>query len=347
MTKEEIEKNLIFLFLRGSHAYATNTPESDEDFGGVCMPSKKAIYGIEPFEQDDKWVDEKGKKVDKVIYNVVKTIDLMAQNNPNMLDFLYAPERVIKLTTPTWQRIVDIRDSFLCSKAKWSFQGYALAQLKRIQTHRGYLLNPPKSKPNRVDYGLPSKSVFPETQYEVIARISTDYVDEDRRNDFYFEVAQLIDREAVLIFKKYIPEQLYMYALEDFKKRQHQFLHAMSSISGKFLKEEFVHNAQNELRFLASRENWKRYQKWLKNRNPERAKLEAKCGYDSKHAMHLIRLLLNAVEIMSGKGVLVDRSTAPAITVNDIVIDLNYLMEVRSGNVPFETIIEISDALNK
>ena len=70
MNKSEIEKNLIFLFLRGSRAYGTNNAQSDEDVGGICLPTKKVIYGLDKFEQDDRWVDSNGEKEDKVIYNI-------------------------------------------------------------------------------------------------------------------------------------------------------------------------------------------------------------------------------------------------------------------------------------
>lgn len=43
---------------------------------------------------------------------------------------------------------------------------------------------------------------------------------------------------------------------------------------------------------------WKQYQTWRKNRNPKRAALEEKHGYDTKHAMHLVRLLRMGEEIL-------------------------------------------------
>jgi len=280
MKKQEIEKNLIFLFIRGSQAYGTNTPESDEDFGGICMPSKRVLYGLDKFEGEENWTDEQGNKIDKSIYVLSKAIRLMCENNPNALDYLYTPERVIQLMTPQWQRIVDIRDQFLCIKAKYSFQGYAHAQLKRLETHRGYLLNPPIKKPERADYGLPEKSIFPETQCESISRISTDFVAEKDRDAFYNEMAQMINREGALVFKKYIDPNYYLFAIEDFKKVQKQFLHMISSISGRYLKDEIAEMAQNELRYISSRFNWNRYQQWKKSRNKNRAVMEAKVGYD-------------------------------------------------------------------
>lgn len=336
MDIKEIENNTIFLFIRGSQAYGTNTPESDEDIGGICLPTKRQIFGMEKFEQKDNWVDENGEKVDKVIYSFNKAVDLMILNNPNMLDFLYAPERVIKVNKPAWKSIMMIRDDFLSSKAKWTFQGYAVSQLNRIKTHRSYLLNPPKSKPERAYYGLPEKSVFPETQCEVIAKLSSEYVKDEDMDKFFSEMTGLFDREGALIFKKYIPEKYYPFAIEDFKKRQKEFLQMISSVSGNFLKDEYNEMAQNELKYLSSYQNWKRYERWKKGRNAKRAEMEKKCGFDGKHAMHLIRLLSMAVEIMEGKGVLVDRTN----------IDRELLLEIRNGEWEFRDLLNLSAKLN-
>jgi len=335
MNKTDIEKNTIFLFTRGSQAYGTNTPESDVDIGGICLPSKAVLYGIKKFEQEDRWTDEKGEKRDKVIYNLNKAVELMKGSNPNMLDFIYAPERVIKLTTPIWKRLVDIRDEFLSLKAKWAFQGYATEQLNRIKTHRGYLLNPPGSEPNRADFDLPERSVFPETQCEVIAKLSSQYVSEENQDTFYSDVTKMFDREGALIFKKYIPIEYYPFAIEDFKRRQKEFLHMISSVSGTFLKDEYKSMAENELRYISARYNWQRYKKWKDSRNKRRSEMEVKCGYDSKHAMHLTRLLFMAGEIMEGKGVLVDRTN----------IDRDILMEIRYGRWAFDQVIELSNKL--
>jgi len=337
MNKSEIEKNLIFLFIRGSHAYGLNNDQSDIDIGGICLPSKNVIYGLDKFEQDDRWVDKNGEKEDKVIYNITKAVGLMCEANPNMLDFLYTPERVIKYVSPVWKKFMDIRDDFLSIKAKGSFQGYAMAQLNRIKTHRGYLLNPPKGEPKRADYDLPEKSVFPLTQLEVISKVSSEYVSEDKRDTFYSELNAMMDKEGAQIFKKYIAIEHYPFAIADFKKGQREFLNMISSLSGTFLKDEFTNMAENELRYMSSRYNWSRYKKWEKGRNKKRAVMEAESGFDRKHACHLIRLLLMSVEILSGKGVLVDRTG----------IDRDYLMDIRNGQYTFDEILEHCDELTK
>jgi len=49
---------------------------------------------------------------------------------------------------------------------------------------------------------------------------------------------------------------------------------------------------------------------WTRSRNPARAELERRYGYDTKHAMHLIRLLRMAVEVLSTGEVVVRRPDA-------------------------------------
>lgn len=337
MNKQEIEKNLIFLFARGSQAYGTNTPSSDEDIGGVCLPSKRVIYGLDKFEQDDRdWFDSNGIAIDKTVYNIVKAFQMFSENNPNMLDFLYAPERTIKHSSKIWEDVISIRDEFLCIKAKWTYQGYAVSQLNRIKTHRNYLLNPPKCKPEREKFGLPEKSIFPETQIEVIAKLSSEYVNSDNRDTFYNEMTALFDAEGSLIFKKYIPSEYYGFAIADFKKRQKEFLRMISSVSQYFLKDEYKDIAQKELAYIAALNSWDSYVQWARHRNSKRAEMEAKSGYDLKHAMHLIRLLRMGVEILGGNGVNVDRTN----------IDRDHLMDIRNGVFTFDQILEEADALN-
>ncbi len=60
--------------------------------------------------------------------------------------------------------------------------------------------------------------------------------------------------------------------------------------------------------YRAALRHWNQYQEWLRNRNPARAELEASYGYDTKHAMHLLRLLRMGEEILHDGTV---RSSGP------------------------------------
>jgi uncharacterized protein len=55
---------------------------------------------------------------------------------------------------------------------------------------------------------------------------------------------------------------------------------------------------ENEDAYAKAAKHWAEYQTWLKERNPARAELEKKYGYDTKHGSHLVRLMLQAETIL-------------------------------------------------
>jgi hypothetical protein len=56
-----------------------------------------------------------------------------------------------------------------------------------------------------------------------------------------------------------------------------------------------------------ARKEWAQYEEWRANRNPARALLEEKWGYDTKHGMHLVRLMRMGEEILTTGKVNVKR----------------------------------------
>ena len=67
---------------------------------------------------------------------------------------------------------------------------------------------------------------------------------------------------------------------------------------------------------------------WLENRNEKRRELDIKYGYDTKHGMHLVRLMRMGQEILDGKGVQVFRP------------DREELLAIRKGAWKFDELIE-------
>lgn len=333
MDLKKVEERTIFLTQVGSHAYGTNLPSSDEDVGGVCIAEKQYYIGTKKFEQANKWVDADGNKIDKNIYSLDKALDLISENNPNMLDYLFIPERCVKKITKEWEKVLAVRDRFISKKCKHTFSGYAFAQLERIRTHRSYLMSPVR-KPTRQEFGLPDKSIFPDTQVEVIAKLAFNYIDFNDKDSFYREVNQVVDNELMTIFRKYLAPEVVPFIMQEFKKGQNEYLRTFESIASMYLKDEYVGKAAQEMKYLTAYKNWKRYEDWKQSRNPKRQELEAKCGYDSKHASHLIRLQRMGIEILQGKGCRVDRTG----------IDADELIDIRLGNVAWDSILEMSRA---
>lgn len=83
-----------------------------------------------------------------------------------------------------------------------------------------------------------------------------------------------------------------------------------------------------ERAFFEAQREWEQYEKWLKERNAMRAKLEAKFGYDTKHAMHLVRLMRMCREILATGEVIIDRP------------DREELIAIRSGAWSYDQLME-------
>jgi uncharacterized protein len=82
--------------------------------------------------------------------------------------------------------------------------------------------------------------------------------------------------------------------------------------------------------YRAALRHWNQYQEWLRNRNPARAELEARYGYDTKHAMHLLRLLRMGEEILRDGTVRVFRP------------DAEWLLSIRHGALTYEQVLALA-----
>jgi hypothetical protein len=78
---------------------------------------------------------------------------------------------------------------------------------------------------------------------------------------------------------------------------------------------------------------WEQYESWKLTRNAGRAALEAEHGYDTKHGMHLIRLMRLCTEILRGDGLIVKRP------------DAKELVEIRMGAWSYDKLMEEANKL--
>jgi uncharacterized protein len=79
-----------------------------------------------------------------------------------------------------------------------------------------------------------------------------------------------------------------------------------------------------ERRYKSAQKGWQSYQQWLRTRNEKRSALEAKFGYDTKHAMHLVRLQRMGIETLRTNTVVVTRP------------DRTELLSIRDGAWSFD-----------
>lgn len=289
----------IFLTKSGSHAYGTNLPTSDLDLKGVAVPPREYFLGyLHRFEQA-----ECRDPVDAVVYDVRKFFALAADCNPNIIELLFADPSDVIRSNRYWDRVIAKRDLFVSKKAQHTFSGYAMAQLKRIKTHRKWLLSPPAKHPDRGDFGLPNAPTLEKEQFGVVeARIRKL---EDALGGEGWTKDKVEERDAELV----------------------------TAVAGEIdLSPKLIPLIIAERKYNGAMRNWVSYQKWKTERNAKRADLEASHGYDTKHAMHLVRLMRMASEILGTGAVIVKRP------------DADELLSIRHGAWTYDALMEWATA---
>ncbi|MEC4818657.1 MAG: nucleotidyltransferase domain-containing protein [Scytonema sp. PMC 1069.18] len=327
MERIEVEKRAILIGLAGSHGYGLNRPDSDYDYRGVFIAPKRYYLGFDQIEQKDSGWDEPGMfpfldgNKDTVIYELRKIIQLLAGANPNILELLWLAKYPV--LTSVGQYLINHRNLFLSKKVKHTYSGYAFAQIKKMETHRKWLLNPPQKKPLPSDYGIEDEeplnkeelNAFLEYLYNLI-RGKIEFLEEAEQ--LYKLLTADIDFKGVL--KQYpLPEDTLEYTQNLTNSRK-----------------DFIRLLKKSQTYQVALREWKAYLSWQENRNPARAEMERKSGYDLKHGMHCIRLLRSGLEILSKGEIIVDRRVAG---------DAEDLKAILRGDYSYEQVMKIAEDL--
>lgn len=283
----------ILLVTHGSHAYGLSTPTSDLDIKGVCIPPPAYFHGfLKRFEQAE------AKEPDLVIYEVRKFFGLAADCNPNIIEVLWTDASDHRLVTEAGRRLLDARKLFLSRKARHTFAGYAHAQLRRIQLHHRWLKNPPTSRPTRSEYGLPERTVIPQDQLAAAQAAITKKLATWQLDDMTD-----LDPAARIAIHNAMTEML-----AEMKLSADDTYRAAARSLG--YDENFIRLLDLERQYLSRQREFEQYESWKTHRNPARAALEARYGYDTKHASHLVRLMRMCREILETGEVVVKRPDA-------------------------------------
>lgn len=347
-----------YLIISGSHAYGTATYGSDYDLRGIAIPPPIYFLGFnKKFEQNDQKfsfkkypfpelaryivandlrIPEPDEGIDHCIYDIRKFFKLAADCNPNVLEILFVDEKEIIYEDHVGKQIRDHRNDFVSARAKHTFSGYAVAQLKRINTHRRWLLNPPEKGPIRAEFGLPERSLIPADQRAAAEKLINEKVREWLLQDAEIDKTALSlfhSRLADLIGRILSSSDLIIKLADENALLGVVRLAAMEELE---MSGNYIAIVQAEKAYQNAHREWKQYQSWKKNRNPERARLEAQYQYDTKHGMHLVRLLSMATEILTTGEIIVNRSK-----------DQKTLLEIKHGGWTYEDLITWANNTNR
>lgn len=313
-----LEDRTIFLTKHGSQAFGTATPTSDTDYKGICIEPPEFYLGMEQkFEQTEF------HKPDAVIFSLRKFMKLAADCNPSVVEILFTDPSDWLIAGlkrfDAFHQLLAARGLFLSKKARYTFSGYAMSQLKRIKTHHRWLMKPPDHEPTRAEFGLPEKTLLPYDQLLTAEAAIRQELDSlyNMGGDL-----QLDDAGNIKLVSGIDQLKVRVANLVGGKDAEHYLVGRQLGYDTNFLR-----LLELERNHKAARVEWEQYQNWKKTRNPDRAALEAKFGYDTKHAMHLVRLMRMGVEILSDKGVVVKRP------------DAKELLEIRSGAWSYDTLV--------
>jgi hypothetical protein len=315
LIKSRSKNNIpLYLVIRGSHAYGTNVPTSDIDYSGVFVQDLDCILGNSYLEQIN---DDKN---DIVIYELRRFLELLAKNNPTILELLNTPDDCIIYKNPIFDEILKLKDKFLTKTCANSFGGYAKEQISKAK-------------------GQNKKQNWEKDKVTRKTPLDFCYMHSGEHSIPLVEYLNKYNINQQLCGLSKIPHSKDVYALfytEEFAKFKGIVFEdsndiRLSSIPKDLPEACFLgHVSYNKDGYTQHCKDYKSYQTWLQERNEQRWVDVEGHGQkiDGKNMMHCQRLMDMAREIAEGKGIIVRRPNAKD------------LIGIRQGKVDLQSLID-------
>ena len=345
----------LLLVIRGSHAYGTNIETSDTDYAGVFIQSKEDIFGFNYKEQINDDTN------DTVIYEIKRFLQLLASNNPTVLELLNTPEDCIIYKDPIFNLILDNRDKFITKVCAKSFGGYGKMQIQKAKG-QNKKQNWEKDKVTRKDvldfvYVIEGSKSIPWKKWND-GRYEEKFIGVVNVPNAMNVYAVYYDTDAHLYFSENISEEtriILAKQIEFLKTRKESGQPMGFGYKGLVKTDEGQNVAESNALRLSSIpkgeepicnivynkdgysehcKDFKSYEDWLANKNDARWVDVKSHGQkiDGKNMMHSRRLMDMAREIALGLGINVRRENAQE------------LIDIRKGKIDLQTLIEQVEA---
>lgn len=312
-TAEELmQSNLIVKHYAGSHAYGTAISTSDLDLRGIfCADPVNIRTPFFPVRECEDTAEE-----DTKLYELAHFMKLCTECNPNIVETLWVDFSDITFSTPAYECLRTHRSKLLSSKIAFTTSGYAISQLKRIKGHNKWIMNPQDEKPPR--------------QIDFVSLIQ--WFGADKR--MKIDLSEFHHGFRLIPYGGNTFGLIVADGFETFNK---------SSFNLNTLFEEDHHKAGTPLAIVKfnkeeydlAKDKWSQYWTWKKNRNEIRSELEEQFGFDTKHAMHLVRLLRMGVEALRDGEIIVKRP------------DAEELLAIRNGSWTYEQIVQYAEDMDR
>jgi hypothetical protein len=339
----------LLLVIRGSHAYGTNVETSDTDYSGVFIQKIEDIIGFNYVEQIN---DDKN---DTVIYEIQRFLQLLASNNPTVLELLNTPEDCILYKHPIFDEVLNNRDVFITKICAKSFGGYGKMQIQKAKGQNKkqnwekdkvtrkdvldfvYVIDGPKSIPWKKWNGDSIERYIYEEKFCGVTNVPN-------ARDVY---AVYFDERAALCHSEVYSEEYRNKLKQELKEKGYPMgfgykglvktgegqnvaeSNALRLSSIPKGEEPICNIIYNKDGYSEHCKDFKSYEDWLANKNEARWVDVKSHGQkiDGKNMMHSKRLMSMAREIAEGKGI------------NVRISDAEYLISIRRGEIDLETLI--------
>lgn len=363
LTFKDIEERglLLYRYIRGSQAYGTNTPDSDQDEGGIFIAPQEWIEGL-GFDYSEEISDEKH---DTVWWELGKFMRLICTSNPTVLEALFIPDDKVLYEHPIMTEIKKHRDMFVTKACFKPFGGYATSQIAKAQGQNKKIhwdINEMTRKTpldfcytfknqgsqniqdwlteNGLDQkycglvNIPNMKDIYGLYYDFAAHIKFENLDTKQLVKLIFSSDIVDGSETDIIMSRVDNKEFFGYS---------GIVHPDGTSNQ--IRLSSIPKSEKPICFMSYNQNgyethckkYREYVEWKEKRNKARyennlegLEKDKEKFYDSKNMLHCFRLLSMCIEVAEGKGLLVDRTN----------IDRDFLMDVRNRKYTYPELME-------
>ncbi len=312
MTIDELkEKNLIILeCLSGSRAYGLHTPQSDTDIKGVFILPQEQYYSWKYIPQINN------PSNDIVYYELVRFLQLLSVNNPNIIELLSSTEESILIRHPFMEEIKP--ELFLSKLCKNTFGKFALSQIKKAKGLKKKIVNPIDKK-----------------RKSILSFCFVNYGQGAIPLNKFLKIKGWKQEDCGLMN---IPHMKNVFGL--YHAPQQGYAGIMkNNTSNEVVLSSIPKDAQQQGLLYFNKEGYstycreyREYWDWVSKRNETRYENTQSHGknYDAKNMMHVFRLLEMAIEIGRDHKVNVQRA------------DRDFLLSIKSGKYDYNELLTMA-----
>lgn len=339
---QKILDKAVLISKAGSRLYRTHTDNSDSEFRVIYKEteetllsplylhgSKEERMNLVTDEHLPGWGNVKASWSNLTSFKELEGTDtqscelrkwayLLYKASPNFTEIVFTDDEDIIFNSKDSlvEHFRSIKESFLTKRLVLALEGFSYSSFNKMKSKINWIKG--MEKPNWESF---CKKTGVEPGSELLSKNEINQLVQYLYSRIQTKIAFT---EEALFLKEYLdkvnlPSIMIDDAGEDIDK--------LCSISG-FSKVN-ISNLKASQEFYKKVKEYKSYLSWLELRNPERKAFEERVGFDCKDMAHCVRLITMSLEVLEGKGLILNRDKAG---------DKDFILGIRLGKYSLEEI---------